>query len=472
MAQQKIFAGPRIRRVRIGLGLTQAAMAERLEISPSYLNLIERNQRPLTVQLLIKLSTTYDVDLKELQGDESGRAADQLKEIFSEPLLSGEVASDSELIEAADSTPNLVAGLINLYNAYKETTEKLSSLSHLMSDDAKASVVTQSRFPLDEARDYFREHPYYFEHLDKAANADGERINKSDDVYTGLKNHIMEELRIGVKILPEHAMPDHSIRYDRHSQRIFMSEKLTAEERVVALAGQFSLLAYADIIEETVDGMGFDNAETERLLKLDCAHYLALALLMPYDTFYTACARARYDIGLLARRYQVRWRDIVRRMVSLRQQKQTGIPFFFLELDPVGNICSFAPGAKFALPRSGNPCIRLVPPGVHSVHGRIAVESVSLPDGTEWLIIAHSEKTRAFGHGDRPRQRTLILGCDLIHAKDIIYGDGFLSSEPLRIGMTCRLCELPNCRDRAFPPVMRPVTQDINARSFSDYDFG
>ncbi len=52
MAEQKIFAGPRIRRIRNTLGLTQTAMAEELAISPSYLNLIERNQRPLTVQLL------------------------------------------------------------------------------------------------------------------------------------------------------------------------------------------------------------------------------------------------------------------------------------------------------------------------------------------------------------------------------------------------------------------------------------
>lgn len=68
MAERKIFAGPRVRRIRNGLGLTQTAMAEALEISPSYLNLIERNQRPLTVQLLLKLASVYKVDLDELQG--------------------------------------------------------------------------------------------------------------------------------------------------------------------------------------------------------------------------------------------------------------------------------------------------------------------------------------------------------------------------------------------------------------------
>ena len=72
MADQKIFAGPRIRRIRIAKGLTQTAMAEGLGISPSYLNLIERNQRPLTVQLILKLASVYKVDPHELQGEARG----------------------------------------------------------------------------------------------------------------------------------------------------------------------------------------------------------------------------------------------------------------------------------------------------------------------------------------------------------------------------------------------------------------
>lgn len=471
MADQKIFAGPRIRRVRTQLGLTQATMAEELGISPSYLNLIERNQRPLTVQLLLKLSTKYEIDLKELQGDESGQTTKALKEVFSDSLLAGEVASDSELVEAADSVPNLVSGVIHLYRAYKEATDKLSTLSHLMSDDEKAKVVAKSRLPLDEVREYLQAHPYYFPALDEAATALNATLDGGDDMLANLKTHILEDRRVHVKILPVHTMPDHSIRYDRHSQRIFMSEKLTPEERLVALSTQYALLNFDTLINETVREAGFDNEETARLLRLECAHYFALAMLMPYEGFYTAAARCRHDIGLLSRRFQVRWRDVVRRLTSLHQPGRTGVPFFMIELDPVGNVCTFNPGANFTLPRAGNPCLKLVPPGVNTNHGRVAVESIMLADGPEWLIIAHSEKTRAFGHGDRPRRRTFILGCDLIHAKDLIYGEGFLSLAPQRIGVTCRLCEVVNCRDRAFPPIMRPGTQDINQRSFSDYDF-
>mgnify|MGYP003908991623 CR=1 FL=1 len=85
MAERKIFAGPKVRRIRNALALTQTAMAEALEISPSYLNLIERNQRPLTVQLLLKLSSVYRIDLEELRGETAGGLG-QLKEVFADPL--------------------------------------------------------------------------------------------------------------------------------------------------------------------------------------------------------------------------------------------------------------------------------------------------------------------------------------------------------------------------------------------------
>src|SRR5690606_12889349 len=125
MAERKLFAGPRVRRIRNGLGLSQTAMAEGLGISPSYLNLIERNQRPLTVQLLLKLASTYKVDPADLQGEAPGSVA-ALKEAFADPLLAGELPGDQELIDLADSAPNAAAAVAKLYRAYREQAQRLS----------------------------------------------------------------------------------------------------------------------------------------------------------------------------------------------------------------------------------------------------------------------------------------------------------------------------------------------------------
>ena len=47
-ADRRLYVGPSLRRLRRDLGLTQADMAADLEISASYIALLERNHRPLT----------------------------------------------------------------------------------------------------------------------------------------------------------------------------------------------------------------------------------------------------------------------------------------------------------------------------------------------------------------------------------------------------------------------------------------
>ena len=70
MASRPLYLGPRLKRIRRELGLTQQAMAEELGISPSYIALIERNQRPLTADLLLRLARAYKLDMADLAADE------------------------------------------------------------------------------------------------------------------------------------------------------------------------------------------------------------------------------------------------------------------------------------------------------------------------------------------------------------------------------------------------------------------
>src|SRR3569833_2472344 len=84
---RKLFVGPRFRRVRRQLGLSQTQMADGLGISPSYVNLIERNQRPVSAQIQLRLAETYDLDLRDLATGEDDRAFAELNENFSKPLF-------------------------------------------------------------------------------------------------------------------------------------------------------------------------------------------------------------------------------------------------------------------------------------------------------------------------------------------------------------------------------------------------
>src|SRR3546814_12799879 len=79
MADRKLFAGHAVRRLRRQAGVTQAAMAEMLAISPSYLNLIERNQRTLSATLLPWLAERFDFDPCVLSGGETGGGGDAIR---------------------------------------------------------------------------------------------------------------------------------------------------------------------------------------------------------------------------------------------------------------------------------------------------------------------------------------------------------------------------------------------------------
>ncbi|HEY1142465.1 MAG TPA: helix-turn-helix transcriptional regulator, partial [Sphingomicrobium sp.] len=121
VAQRKLFLGARIRRLRRERGLNQAAMADEIGISASYLNHLERNQRPVTAGILLRLAEAFDVDVKAFAsegGDTAG--ADQLSEIFSDGMLADLGVGRSELIELADNAPTVSEGIVRLYTALRE----------------------------------------------------------------------------------------------------------------------------------------------------------------------------------------------------------------------------------------------------------------------------------------------------------------------------------------------------------------
>src|ERR1700742_5322559 len=116
--ERKLFLGPRLRRLRRDLGLTQTRMAEDLGVSPSYLNHLERNQRPVTAGVLLRLAEAYDVDLRSFaaEGGE-GTGVDQLAEIFADPMLGGFAVPRYELVEMADNAPAAADAVSRLYAA-------------------------------------------------------------------------------------------------------------------------------------------------------------------------------------------------------------------------------------------------------------------------------------------------------------------------------------------------------------------
>src|SRR5690349_7859207 len=111
--------GAKLRALRRREGLTQTQLAERLAISPSYLNLIEHNRRPLPAPLLIRLAELFHLDLKTLSSDSDARVAADLLEAFGDPVFEGHDLAAADVRDMAASSPQVARAVLALYRAWR-----------------------------------------------------------------------------------------------------------------------------------------------------------------------------------------------------------------------------------------------------------------------------------------------------------------------------------------------------------------
>ncbi|WP_025659501.1 short-chain fatty acyl-CoA regulator family protein [Rhizobium sp. IBUN] len=469
MAERKIFAGPKVRRIRNGLGLTQSAMAEELGISPSYLNLIERNQRPLTVQLLLKLSSVYKVDLEELR-DESGGSLNQLREIFADPLLAGELPGDQELVEVAEAAPNAASGIIKLYRAYIEQASRLSDLTSLTAGAGQVPLAG-ARLPADEVRDIMERRSAYFSQLEAAAETFLARFAETRDLPAAFREWLRAERGISVRVLPVHVMPDLRRRFDRHSMRLFVSERLSPADQAHEIAIEVATLALRDAILAELDGLALSTPEAKRIARFELCRYGALALAMPYGPFLSAAQGSRYDLDILRSRFGVSYAQAAARLVMLQRPGASAIPLFMIEIDAAGHRLRRAGAQGFPHSRFGGGCPKL---NIHAAFlqpGQILAETVEMPDGARYLTVSRTLEGPNAAFGERIRRTALQIGCDAAAGEASVYGQVATSQQPVAIGPACRLCERRGCLSRAEPPVTRPLGLDEMVAGLSSFDF-
>ncbi len=466
MAENKIFAGARVRRVRNGLGLTQTAMAEALGISPSYLNLIERNQRPLTVQLLLKLASVYKVDLDDLQGEASGSVG-ELKAVFADPLLAGELPGDQELVEIAEAAPNAAKGMLKLYRAYREQSARLRDLTDLLARQGHQTALAEARLPMDEVREAFETRPAYFARIEEAAEAFHATLDASDGVAAPLKAWLRREHGLAVRTLPVHAMPTLKRRFDRHSMRLFLSERLSPADQAREVAMEAAMIALHEPIVAEVEALALSTGEARRIARFELARLAAHALMMPYGPFLQAAQRARYDIDVLSARFHVSFEQAASRLVALQRPGAAGIAFFALEIDSAGNRLRRSGAMGFPLARFGGDCPKLALSAAFLQPGQVLAETVEMEDGARFLTVARTVEGPRAGFRERVRRTAILVGCDA--AADTVYTDP--QAPALPVGTACRLCERQGCLARAEPPVTRPLGLDEMVAGLSVFDF-
>jgi len=462
---RRLYVGPRLRRLRRDLGLTQSDMAADLEVSASYIALLERNNRPLTADLLVRLAQTYKIDMAVLAGQGGADEAARLQAVLKDPMFADIELPAMETTDVASNFPGITEALMRLYTTYQEEQLALADRgaeSRATGDDAPDPVAESRRF-LAARRNSFPS-------LDDAAERLAQAVSGHDNVVGYLKAR--HDLR--VRRLPSSVMVGSMRRLDRHRREILLDDALDAASQAFQLALQLAYLELGAEIDAVLEGGSFATESGERLTRRALASYAAAALLMPYSAFARAVEARRYDVEALARQFGTSFEQTAHRLTTLQKPGQERVPFFFIRVDPAGNVSKRLDGAGFPFARHGGGCPLWSVHHVFRTPREIVTQWLELPDGQRFFSIARTVTAGGGAFGTPRVERAIALGCAAEHAGRLIYTQGqpgFGAEAATPIGVTCRLCQRTECAARSEPPIGRQILPDDIRRTSLPFGF-
>ena len=455
-----LYLGPRIKRLRRELGLTQAAMADDLAISPSYVALIERNQRPLTADLLLRLARSYKLDMSELAADERDDYAQRLVAMLKDPIFAEIDLTSLEIADIATSFPGVAEAMLRLHGAYAREQQALAGLRESGTSDPAGDAV-------GEARRFIARAGNHFPALDARAEALADEIARA-----GGQADWLQKQGVRLRFLPDDVMMGALRRYDRHGEQLLIDDTLSPTARQWEVALHIAYTALRAEIAALVRGESFASATAAHLVRRALATYAAAAMLMPYDRFARTAWTRGHDIGALAGVFGVSFEQVAHRLTTLGRPGAQGVPFFFIRVDAAGNVSKRLDGAGFPFAAHGGGCPLWNLHQAFRSPGEVLTQWLELPDGQRFFSIVRTVSSGGGAH-DRPSiTRAVALACAAEHAPRLVYAqDQAVPPPPTPIGMTCRQCNRAECTARAEPPLGRDILPDDYRRVAAPFAF-
>jgi hypothetical protein len=472
--------GAKLRRLRQEHKLSQAQMAHRLEISPTYLNLLEHNQRPVTASVLLKLTRHFSVDIAQFTQDDEPRLLSDVMEALSDPLFDVHGIKAADVKELVTSFPTIGRAILTLYQAARGAQTKTGAEQQTESVDTTAGELSSplSGMPSEEVSDFLHVNNNHFPTLELAAESLWKDHGFSlEHLYQDLVRVLATRFAVNVAILSAEAMEDTLREYRPLHRQLRVSEMLPLASRVFQLAYQVGLLGWSDDIAALAAHGKFTTEEAALLARTALANYFAAAVMMPYGRFHEAARSSRHDLDVLQQRFGASFEQVCHRLTTLHRPNAEGVPFHLIRVDVAGNISKRFNGSGIQIARFGAACPRWNVYDAFSTPGMLRVQVSQMPDGSSYFCVAKTispigRQTRIRPYGARITRLAIGLGCPLFHARDIVYADGLNVDDPTiitPIGVSCRICERTNCSERSMPSRNYKLMIDENRRGLSGY---
>jgi predicted transcriptional regulator/transcriptional regulator with XRE-family HTH domain len=464
----KTFVGSRVRQLRSERGFSQAALAQILEISPSYLNQIEHDVRPLTVAVLLRITEVFGVDATFFASQDDTRLVAELREVMFDRDLDAEI-DPSEVAEMVSGHPAIARAVVNLHRRYRITTAQLAEATEdRFSDGSGSGAITM---PHEEVRDYFYQRQNYLHELDTAAEDLTVRMRMHRGDLAGELSRRLTEVH-GVHIIRRIDLGDTVLhRYHPDSKTLEISTHLSSGQQVFRMAAELAYLEFGKLIDTMVTDGKFTSDESRRLARLGLANYFAAAAVLPYRQFHDVSENFSYDIERLSAFYQVSYETVCHRLSTLQRPSMRGVPFSFVRVDKAGNMSKRQSATGFHFSSSGGTCPLWNVYETFSNPGKILVQIAQMPDGRNYMWVARTVERRAHRYGQPGKTFAIGLGCEVRHGNRLVYSRGLdLSSDSATpIGAGCRVCERDSCPQRAFPALGRALDIDEHRSTVSPY---
>jgi predicted transcriptional regulator/transcriptional regulator with XRE-family HTH domain len=511
--------GYRLRQSRRQNGITQAALAKRVGISASYLNLIEHGKRDVAGALLRRLADALELDVAELTGAEASRLVHDLTEIGTDPLLSGLNVHPAGSQEIVGRQPEWGRAIVRLHRAYQSASTLAETLTDRLAQDATllqashdlltrmtsvrsfaeilsehpdiepdrrdrytALIVEESRklgdiaralferlsdfgegerptTPAEEVDDFIIDRGNYFPELEQAAETLLSRISADGSPdEAALADHLAQAHN--VRVVPGEAHDGGSASqrsaFDAEAKTFRLPVGLPAATRRFQLARLAFALAARDPVLALVQDPRLTSDDARERATSALYSYGAGALVLPYVPFLKAAEANRYDLDRLAALFGASMEQTCHRLVTLRRPGAEGIPFAFLRVDPAGNTSKRFSLPALRLPRYGSACPLWAVYRALQTPGTIVTQRVRLPDHREFVLVARSISKPPRAFGEPGETFSIMIACEALYAERLTYGDALRGDAGLTME-TAVNCHL--CPRPACPQRAYPQVQ-------------
>lgn len=465
MATNKLMAGHAVRRLRRQHGLAQAAMAEMLGISPSYLNLVERNQRPVSAMLLVRLAETFDFDPRTLAAGEPGGGEAALRRRLGDPLFADLEIDRNELSEWLGAAPGGAEAFARAFDRWQGTGMPTAAADARTDDPA-----TLVRRAIERWRNHFPD-------LDAQAEALADELRLAGaDPYGAMVERLRVKHGLAVRILPVEVLPDLLRRLDLHARQLQLSELLAPASRTFAAALQLAQMEARSEIDALVRGAALTDRGAERLLRRHLQGCFAAAVMMPYGRFLRACEATGYDVELLERRFGAGFEQVAHRLTTLQRVGARGLPFFMIRIDRAGQVSKRYSGASAAtLVEADGRCPLWSLTHVFERPGHLHAELVEVAEGdgtSRWFTLSRTVAPPGRRQSGVAPSFAVGIGVAAGQAGVLAAARGVVLDGPATpTGLGCRRCPRADCAQRSLPPAGRALLVSERERGVSAWAF-